>query len=128
MARVSKGTVEILHSDYIGLGDGVFATIGKVGRSIQLTLRGPDPAGPEGKRQQSARGRRPITGVLNLLGRKLDFLQEFEDQVPAYVEQLLDRLEAANMVTGWCRSEWVITTKLVGLDVVLRPRTETDPD
>src|SRR5207244_3705023 len=31
-ARVRKGTVEILHGDYIGLGDGVFAEVGKLAK------------------------------------------------------------------------------------------------
>src|SRR5437773_641820 len=48
LARVRKGTVEIVHGDYIGLGDGVLANIGKVGKSLQLSLHGPDPASPEG--------------------------------------------------------------------------------
>lgn len=120
-ARVRKGTVEILHGDYIGLGDGVFATIGKVGKSLQLTLRGPDPGSPEGKALLERHGRRTFGGIMNFIGRKLDLIQEYEDQVPMYVEQLLDRLEAAQMVTGWNRDEWEITTKLVGLDVVIRP-------
>ncbi len=120
-ARVRKGTVEILHGDYIGLGDGVFATIGKVGKSLQLTLRGPDPGSPEGKALLERQGRRTFGGIMNFIGRKLDLIQEYEDQVPMYVEQLLDRLEAAQMVTGWNRDEWEITTKLVGLDVVIRP-------
>ncbi len=120
-ARVRKGTVEILHGDYIGLGDGIFATIGKVGKSLQLTLRGPDPGSPEGKALLERHGRRTFGGIMNFIGRKLDLIQEYEDQVPMYVEQLLDRLEAAQMVTGWNRDEWEITTKLVGLDVVIRP-------
>lgn len=121
VARVRKGAVEILHGDYIGLGDNVFAQIGKVGKSIQLTLRGPDPTSPEGKAQLAKKGRSAFGGLANLLGRKLDFLQEYEDKVPMYVEQMLDRLEAAQMVVGWHREEWSINTRLVGLDVVIRP-------
>ena len=123
-ARVRKGAVEILHADYIGLGDGVFATMGKVGKSFQLTLRGPDFASPEGKallEQHGVGGRKRVRGVANFLGRKLDLLQEYEDKVPTYVEQLLDRLEAAYMITGWHRDEWDISTRLVGLDVIIRP-------
>jgi hypothetical protein len=122
VARVVKGTVEIQHADYIGLGDGVFATLGKVGKSLQLTLRGPDPASPAGKQSYAQRGRKPISGLFDLLGRKLNLLQEFEDQVPSYVEQMLDRLEAANMIVGWSRDDWQITTKSIGLDVVISPR------
>ena len=120
-ARVRKGTVEILHGDYFGLGDGLFASIGKIGKSIQLTFRGPDPGSPEGKKQFEKHGRSAISGLFNLLGRKLDFLQEFEDQVPTFVEQMLDRLEAANMIEGWSREDWEITTKVIGLDVVITP-------
>ena len=48
-ARVREGAVQILHRDYIGLGDGIFASLGKVARSFSLTLKGPDAASPEGK-------------------------------------------------------------------------------
>ena len=93
-----------------------------MGKSIQLTLRGPDPSSPEGKAALAGgKGRKPVRGLANFLGRKLDLLQEYEDKVPTYVEQLLDRLEAAQMITGWHRDEWEITTRLVGLDVVIRP-------
>lgn len=111
-ARVRKGTVEILHGDYIGLGDGVFATVGKVGKSLQLTLRGPDPASPEGKAILQRQGRSTFGGMMNFIGRKLDLVQEYEDMVPTYVEQLFDRLEAAQMIVGWSRDEWEITTRL----------------
>jgi hypothetical protein len=120
-ARVRKGVVEILHGDYFGLGDGLFASIGKVGKSIQLTFRGPDPASPEGKKRFEKEGRSALGGLFNVIGRKMDLLQEFEDQVPTYVEQMLDRLEAAGMIFGWSRDEWEITTKAIGLDVILTP-------
>lgn len=120
-ARVRKGVVEIVHSDYFGLGDGLFASIGKLGKSIQLTFRGPDPASPEGKARFAKKGRSPLSGLFDLLGRKMDLLQEFEDQVPTYVEQMLDRLEAAGMICGWSREEWTITTKMIGLDVIISP-------
>jgi hypothetical protein len=120
-ARVRKGTVEIYHGDYIGLGDGVFAQVGKLATSMQLTLRGPDPASPQGKKFFAEKGRRTLRGVVNFLGRKLDLLQEYEDMVPTYVEQLLDRLEASNLITGWDRSEWDIRTKYIGLDVIMTP-------
>jgi hypothetical protein len=120
-ARVRKGAVEILHGDYIGLGDGVFAEVGKLAKSLQLTLRGPDPASPEGKKLIEQHGRRTLRGVVNFLGRKLDILQEFEKKVPTYVQQMLDRLEATNLITGWNRSEWDIRTKYIGLDVIMTP-------
>ncbi|QOV89616.1 hypothetical protein [Humisphaera borealis] len=123
-ARVRKGTVEILHGDFIGLGDGVLATIGKVGKSVQLTLSGPDPSSPEGKAILAKNGGGSFRGVANFLGRKLNLLQEYEDKVPMYVEQTLDRLEAAQMITGWHRDQWQISTKVVGLDVVIKPVAE----
>lgn len=125
-ARVWKGRVEILHRDYIGLGDGVFATIGKAAKSFQLTLRGPDPASPEGRSHAEQSGARPMRGLLDLLGRKLNLLQEYEDQVPIYVEQMLDRLEAVCVVEGWTRDEWDITTTDIGLDVRMLPRPAGD--
>jgi hypothetical protein len=120
-ARVRKGKVEILHGDYFGLGDGIFATLGKIGKSIQLSFHGPDPASPEGRTRYEKKGRSVLSGVFNLIGRKLDLLQEFEDQVPTYVEQMLDRLEAAGMIEGWSREDWEITTKIIGLDAVITP-------
>ncbi len=124
-ARVRKGTVQILHADYIGLGDGVFARIGRAAKSIELTFRGPDPASPQGKKLYGEKGRRPLSGLLNFIGRKLDLIQEFEDQVPVFVEQLLDRLEATKIITGWDRSEWTIATTNIGLDVILTPVVDT---
>jgi hypothetical protein len=121
-ARVRKGTVQILHRDYFGLGDGVLATVGKTLKSFQLTLRGPDAASLEGEAWIKQHGRSPITGILNLLGRKLNLLQEFEDKVPEYVEQTLDRLEAKRMIVNWHRNEWEIQTTLVGLDVIITPK------
>jgi hypothetical protein len=124
-ARVRKGRVQMLHRDYIGLGDGWTAKVGKTLKSIRLTWKGPDPASPEGKaaRLQGAPNR-PVAGLLNLLGRKFNVLQEFEDKVPMYVEQMFDRLEATRVVTGWSRSEWEITTETIGLDVFIAPADE----
>jgi hypothetical protein len=123
-ARVKSGAVYIQHRDYIGLGDGFVATLGRLVKSVQLTLRGPDPASPEGRKWIEANKSSPVKGLMSLMGRKLDLIQEYEDQVPTYVEQTLDRLEAANIVTGWNRTEWDISTEVVGLDVVIRPKTE----
>jgi hypothetical protein len=115
----------MLHRDYIGLGDGWTAKVGKTLKSIRLTWKGLDPASPEGKaaRLQEAPNR-PVAGLLNLLGRKFNVLQEFEDKVPMYVEQMFDRLEATRVVTGWSRSEWEITTETIGLDVFIAPADE----
>ena len=127
-ARVRKGVVRILHKEYIGLGDGLFAKIGRAVKSIQLTLKGSDPAAPEGLQWRlKATKSHPVRGVFDLIGRKLDLLQEFEDKVPTYVEQMLDRLEAAGMINGWKRTEWEITTDVVGLDVSIKPIPPTEP-
>jgi hypothetical protein len=120
-ARVQKGIVEVLHKDYIGLGDGIFAAIGKGAKSFSLTMKGPDAASPEGQEWIKQHGGGPLRGVLNLLGRKMNLLQEFEDKVPVYVEQTLDRLEAARVLTDWNRNEWQITTTVIGLDVLICP-------
>ena len=120
-ARVRNGMVQILHTDYIGLGDGVFASLGKAAKSFCLTMRGPDAASPEGQAWIEEHGGGALGGILNLLGRKMNLLQEFEDKVPVYVEQTLDRLEAARVVTDWHRNEWEISTTLIGLDVMIRP-------
>jgi hypothetical protein len=120
-ARVYRGSVRLLHRDYIGLGDGVFASLGKAAKSFQLTMRGPDAGSPEGAAWIAEHGRGTLGGVLNLIGRKLNLLQEFEDKVPIYVEQTLDRLEATKVITDWNRNEWQIATQVVGLEVVITP-------
>lgn len=126
VARVKDGSVRILHKDYIGLGDGVFAAIGKTAQSFRLTLQGPDPASPEGQQWIKEHGGGPLGGILNLVGRKLNLLQEFEDKVPAFVEQTLDRLEARGVITHWNRDEWEITTTLIGLEIVIKPAVTTE--
>ncbi len=126
-ARVTKGTVKILHRDYIGLGDGIFARLGKAARSFRLTLEGPDPTSPEGRALIEKHGGGTIRGLLNFMGRKLNLVQEYEDQVPTYVEQTLDRLEAAGMIQGWDRDEWEIVTEAIGLDVIIRPTSDKQP-
>ncbi len=120
-ARVWKGTVQIIHKDFIGLGDGLFASVGRVAKSVQLTLRGPDAGSPEGVEWIAQHGPSAFRGLLGLIGRKLNFLQEYEDKVPMYVEMTLDRLEARRMITDWHREEWKITTTSIGLDAVLEP-------
>jgi hypothetical protein len=59
---------------------------------------------------------------LNLIARKLDLVAEYEDRVPAYVEQMFDRLEASGIIVGWDRDEWTIDTTTIGLDVRIAPR------
>lgn len=125
VARVREGAVRILHKEYFGLGDGMSASLGRTVRSFQLTLRGPDAASPEGEEWIEQNGGGALSGVLNLIGRKLNLLREFEDKVPLYVEQTLDRLEAKRTVTDWHREEWTIETTTVGLDVIIRPVEES---
>jgi hypothetical protein len=125
-ARVYKGRVQIMHRDYIGLGDGFFAQIGRTLKSFRLTFRGPDAGSPEGEAWIDEHGKGSLTGVLNLLGRKLNLIQEFEDKLPIYVAQMLDRLEAQRIIANWHSGEWVISTTTVGLDVILEPRQESE--
>jgi hypothetical protein len=125
-ARVYKGRVQIMHRDYIGLGDGFFAQIGRTLKSFRLTFRGPDAGSPEGDAWIKEHGNGSLSGVLNLLGRKLNLIQEFEDKVPVFVEQMLDRLEAQRIIANWHRDEWSITTTTVGLDVLLEPQLESE--
>lgn len=126
-AHVHDGQVHVLHMDYIGLGDGIGAQFGKAIRSFRLTFSGPDAGSPEGQKWIDEHGFSSISGVLNFIGRKLNLLQEFEDKVPFYVEQTLDRLEAKRIVTDWNRSEWTIETVLIGLDIRLTPVSEDAP-
>lgn len=125
-ARVRNGTVQVLHQDYIGLGDGFFAQIGRLNKSIQLTLKGPDAASPEGKKLLAEGGGGMIGGLFNLLGRKMNLLQEYEDKVPVYLGQTLDRLEGKRMICDWNSDEWKIETTPIGLDVVITPVLEEE--
>lgn len=120
-SRVKEGAVCIQHADYFGLGDGLMASLGRATKSFTLTLKGPDPGSPEGKKWIAENGGGTIGGIFNLLGRKLNLLQEFEDKVPIYVEQMLDRLEAKKIITHWNRDEWHIRTAVVGMDVFMTP-------
>ncbi len=125
-ARVYKGELRVLHLDYIGLGDGVLASIGKTIRSFRLTFQGPDAGSPEGQQWIAVHGVSPVTGVFNLIGRKLNMLQEYEDKVPFFVEQTLDRLEAKRIITDWNRNEWKIETTVIGLDIIMTPLLEDE--
>ncbi|MEW4487952.1 hypothetical protein AB1L42_07695 [Thalassoglobus sp. JC818] len=128
VARVRKGQLHIIHKDYIGLGDGIFASFGKAIRSFRLTLAGPDAASPEGKEWITKHGKAPLSGMISLVGRKLDLLQEFEDMAPLYVQQTLDRLEAKRIIKDWHRNEWQIKTTVIGLDVILTPLAEDEDE
>lgn len=122
-ARVRNGKITVYHDDYFGLGDGLMASLGKTVKSFTLTLKGPDPVSTEGKKWVKQNGGGSLSGVLNLIARKLNLLQEFEDEVPTYVQQMLDRLEARKIVTHWNRDEWKVETTTIGLDVILTPVT-----
>jgi hypothetical protein len=123
-AIVRRGEVTIVHREYFGFGDTWFGQFGRLLRSLELTLEGPDPASPEGQQQIAERGPRTIRGILNLIGRKLDLVSEYEDRVPAYVEQMFDRLEASGIIVGWNRNDWEIWTTNIGLDIRISPRAK----
>jgi hypothetical protein len=121
-AIVRRGEVNIIHKEYFGFGDNWFGQFGRLVRSLELTLEGPDPASPEGQQQIAEKGPRSIRGILNLIGRKLDIISEYEDRVPAYVEQMFDRLEASGIIVGWNRDKWEIWTTTIGLDIRIAAR------
>jgi hypothetical protein len=124
-AIVRRGEVYIVHREYFGFGDNWFGQFGRLIRSLQLTLEGPDPASPEGQERIREKGPATIRGILNLIGRKLDLVAEYEDRVPAYVEQTFDRLEASGIITGWDREDWEIWTTRIGLDIRIAPKKQT---
>jgi hypothetical protein len=123
-AIVRRGEVHIVHKEYFGFGDTWFGQLGRLIRSLELTLEGPDPASPEGQKRIAEKGPSSIRGLFNLLGRKLDLVSEYEDRVPAYVEQMFDRLEASGIILGWDRNDWEIWTTTIGLDIRIAPRDE----
>ncbi len=123
-AIVRRGEVVIVHKEYFGYGDNWFGQFGMLLRSVGLTFQGPDPVSPEGQQRIRERGPSSIRGLLNLLGRKLDLVSEYEDRVPAYVEQMLDRLEASGLIVGWNREDWMIETTRIGLNIRIRPVTD----
>jgi hypothetical protein len=123
-AVVMDNEIRIIHREYFGFRPTWFGQFGRLVRSLQLTLEGPDPASPEGQRRIVEKGPATIRGILNLIGRKLDIVAEFEDRVPAYVEQMFDRLEASGIIVGWDRDDWDIWTTKIGLDVRIAPRAK----
>lgn len=124
-AIVRNGEIQIVHKEYFGFGDNWFGQFGKLLRSLQLTLEGPDPVSPEGQRRIAEKGPATIRGILNLIARKLDLVSEYEDRVPAYVEQMFDRLEASGIIVGWDRNDWEIYTTKIGLDIRISPRSQS---
>ncbi len=123
-AIVRRGEVQVVHKEYFGFGDTWFGQFGRLIRSLQLTLDGPDPASPEGQKRIAEKGPATIRGILSLIGRKLDLVAEYEDRVPAYVEQMFDRLEASGIILGWDRNDWEIWTTSIGLDIRIAPRDD----
>jgi hypothetical protein len=121
-AIVRRGEVHIIHREYFGFGDNWFGQFGRLIRSLQLTLEGPDPASPEGQQRIAEKGPSTIRGILSLIGRKLDLVAEYEDRVPAYVEQTFDRLEGSGIIVGWDRNQWEIWTTQIGLDIRIAPK------
>jgi hypothetical protein len=125
-AIVRKGEIHIIHREYFGLPETWFGQLGMLIRSMQLTLDGPDPASPEGQKRIVEKGPSTIRGLFNLLGRKLDLVAEFEDRVPAYVEQMFDRLEGSGIIVGWDRDDWEISTTTIGLNIRIIPKPKDE--
>jgi hypothetical protein len=125
-AIVRRGEIRIVHREYFGFGESWFGQFGKLLTSLRLTLEGPDPASPEGRQRIAEKGPSTIRGLLSVVARKLDLVAEYEDRVPAYVEQMFDRLEASGIIVGWSRDDWEIGTTTIGLDVWISPRPKAD--
>ena len=121
-AIVRRGEVQIVHKEYFGYRDTFFGQFGMLLKSMKMSFEGVDPASPEGQERISEGKGSTIRGLLNFFGRKLDLVSEFEDRVPAYVEQMFDRLEASGIITGWDRDDWAITTTRIGLNIQISPR------
>ena len=125
-AIVRNGEVVIIHREFFGYRDNWFGQFGRLLESLSMTFEGPDPASPEGRQRFAEKGPASIRGLFNLIGRKLDLVAEFEDRVPAYVEQMFDRLEASGIIVGWNRDDWTITTTTIGLDVRIKPNPPSE--
>jgi hypothetical protein len=98
------------HREYFGFGNTWFGQFGRLIHSLELTLEGPDPALPEGQQRIKEKGPSTIRGILNLIGRKLDLVAEYEDRVPAYVEQISANSPEVSRRSG--RSEKVVRGKM----------------
>jgi hypothetical protein len=127
-AIVRNGEIHIIHKEYFGFRETWFGQFGMLLRSMQLTLEGSDPASPEGQKRIAEKGPSTIRGLFNLIGRKLDLVAEFEDRVPAYVEQMFDRLEASGIIVGWDRDDWDIWTTSIGLNIRITPKQRDDSE
>src|SRR4051812_25766978 len=80
-AIVRHGEGNIIHREYFGFGDSWFSECGRLIPPLELTLKGSDPASPEGQKRIAEKAPSSIRGILNLIGRKLDVVAEFEDRV-----------------------------------------------
>jgi len=125
-AVVRNGQIHVIHREYFGFRETWFGQFGRLLRSMSLTLEGPDPASPEGQKRILEKGPATIRGLFNLIGRKFDLVAEFEDRVPAYVEQMFDRLEASGIIIGWDRDDWEIWTTAIGLDIRIAPKPKAE--
>ena len=123
-AIVRRGSIHIVHREYFGFGESWFGNFGKLLKSLQLTFQGPDPASPEGQKRIAEVGPSSLRGLFNLFARKLDLVAEYEDRVPAYVEQMFDRLEGSGIIVGWSRDHWTIETTASGLDIHITPKVD----
>lgn len=121
-AIVRRGEVQIIHREYFGFGDTWFGQFGRLLRSLSLTFEGPDPASPEGQQWIREKGPSSLRGLFSLISRKLDLTTEYEDRVPAFVEQMFDRLEGSGIIVGWSRDDWEIWTTRIGLDIRIAPK------
>ena len=54
-AIVRRGEVHIIHKEYFGFGEGWFSQFGRLIRSLQFTLEGPDPASLKGRTHRRER-------------------------------------------------------------------------
>ena len=72
------------------------------------------PAAPRREAENEAKA---VLRTVRVSPRKLDLVAEYEDRVPAYVEQMFDRLEGSGIIVGWNRDDWEIRTTRVGLDI-----------
>jgi len=125
-AVVRNNEIHIIHREYFGFRETWFGQFGRLLRSMSLTWEGPDPASPEGQKRILEKGPATIRGLFNLIGRKLELVAEFEDRVPAFVEQMFDRLEASGIIIGWDRDDWEIWTTTIGLDVRISPKAKAE--
>ena len=122
-AIVRNGEIHIVHREYFGFRRHLVRPVRHAPPLAAADARRPRPGLARGAEADRREGRRPRSaGLLNLLGRKLDLVAEYEDRVPAYVEQMFDRLEASGIIVGWDRDDWDIWTTKIGLNIRIAPK------